>query len=78
MSEVFIDNLNIHMPDDWSGDAVYLARSVAEQIQENSKYLISGKDITIEIGGDFSGLIKTINKKLSQELIKQNSILPEG
>lgn len=72
MNEVIIDQLNIYMPDNWHGDAIYLARSVANQLQRQALYLKAGKKIFFELEGEFSGLVQRINEKLSVEIIKSD------
>jgi len=73
MNELIIDQLNIYMPDNWAGDDVYLARSIAKQLQKQAHRLISGEKITLTLEGEFSGLVPRINQKLSAEINKLHS-----
>lgn len=81
---VIIDKLNIHVPNGWQGDAVYLARKISEQIQRQSADLTSQKQINLSLQGNYSGVASRVSRQLSDRLRqasvaqKKNSLAGDG
>lgn len=68
MSDVIIDQLNIHLPDGWAGDPVYLARCVGQQLQKQADLLSEGKEISFIVNGQFNSVVFRVTDKLSKTM----------
>lgn len=65
---IIIDNLNIKLPNGWSGDPVYLARKVTEQIQRQANELQSTNNLSLSIKGSYAGNTHHVTSQLKDKL----------
>jgi hypothetical protein len=66
--DVIIDNMTIRLPNGWSGDAVHLARRIAEQLQQQASELSSTKEISITVKEHFGGSANSVVDRIAPEL----------
>jgi len=73
-ADIIIDNLSIRLPAGWQGDTVYLARTIAEQIQQQAGELQSTKQMTIKLNGCNNAMpAGRIAEQFTAQLLKQNN-----
>ena len=68
-NRILIDQLNIRLPNGWQGDPVYLARKVAEQLQQQAQHLQSTKQLSFELHGAFAGSARAAGNQLASRLL---------